>query len=166
MAPRRTGHSPLAQEVGDENVSIRSRGHARVRVRGPDPCPRLGGLGCRRHVYVNDNTTAVNTIGAFDRHADGTLTPMPGSPFEAGGFGSGKETVAQGALQLSSEGRYLLAVDDGSNQISVCGSSATVRSSRSLAARDRHRGRVHGEHVLTVVADLEPARRGLVVGER
>ena len=119
MAPRRTGHSPLAQEVGDENVSIRSRGHARVRVRGPDPCPRLGGLGCRRHVYVNDNTTAVNTIGAFDRHADGTLTPMPGSPFEAGGFGSGKETVAQGALQLSSEGRYLLAVDDGSNQISV-----------------------------------------------
>jgi 6-phosphogluconolactonase (cycloisomerase 2 family) len=70
-------------------------------------------------VYVNDNTTAVNTIGAFDRHADGTLTPMPGSPFEAGGFGSGKETVAQGALQLSSEGRYLLAVDDGSNQISV-----------------------------------------------
>ena len=30
------------------------------------------------HVYVNDNTTGVNTIGALDRHADGTLTPKPG----------------------------------------------------------------------------------------
>src|SRR4051794_983594 len=30
------------------------------------------------HVYVNDNTRGVNTIGAFDRHADGTLTPMRG----------------------------------------------------------------------------------------
>jgi 6-phosphogluconolactonase len=29
----------------------------------------------------------VNTIGAFDRHADGTLTPMPGSPFAAQGLG-------------------------------------------------------------------------------
>ena len=33
------------------------------------------------HVYVNDNTAGTNTIAGFDRHADGTLTPMPGSPF-------------------------------------------------------------------------------------
>ena len=34
------------------------------------------------HVYVNDNTVGTNTTGAFDRHADGTLTPRqdPGSP--------------------------------------------------------------------------------------
>jgi hypothetical protein len=30
------------------------------------------------HVYVDDNTAGTNTIGAFDRHADGTLTPSPG----------------------------------------------------------------------------------------
>jgi hypothetical protein len=30
------------------------------------------------HVYVNDNTRGVNTVGAFDRHADGTVTPMRG----------------------------------------------------------------------------------------
>ena len=30
-------------------------------------------------VFVNDNTTGTNTIGAFDRHADGTLTLL-GSP--------------------------------------------------------------------------------------
>jgi hypothetical protein len=29
------------------------------------------------HVYVNDNTGGENTIGAFDRHADGTLMAMP-----------------------------------------------------------------------------------------
>jgi 6-phosphogluconolactonase len=71
------------------------------------------------HVYVDDNTAGVNTIGAFDRHSDGGLTPMAGSPFAAGGAGSGTIIGSQGALQLSDDGRYLLAVDAGSNQISV-----------------------------------------------
>jgi hypothetical protein len=44
---------------------------------------------------------------------------MPGSPFAAGGVGIGKETVSRGALQLSSEGSYLLAVDAHGNQISA-----------------------------------------------
>lgn len=71
------------------------------------------------HVYVNDNTTGVNTIAAFDRHADGTLTALPGSPFAAGGAGTGAGIGSQGALQITSDGRYLLAVDAGSNEISV-----------------------------------------------
>ncbi len=71
------------------------------------------------HVYLDDNTAGTNTIGAFDRHADGSLTPMPGSPFPAGGAGTGAGLPSQGALQFSSDGRYLLAVDAGSSQISV-----------------------------------------------
>ncbi len=71
------------------------------------------------HVYVDDNTSGTNTIGAFDRHADGTLTPEPGSPFPAGGAGTGAGLASQGALQLSADGRFLLAVDAGSNQVSV-----------------------------------------------
>jgi 6-phosphogluconolactonase len=71
------------------------------------------------HVYVNANTGGVNTVAGFDRHANGTLTPMPGSPFAAGGVGTGTAIASQGALQQSSDGRYLLAVDAGSNQISV-----------------------------------------------
>jgi 6-phosphogluconolactonase len=71
------------------------------------------------HVYVNDNTAASNTIAAFDRHADGTLTPVPGSPFATGGAGTGMGIGSQGALQETANGRYLLAVDAGSNQISV-----------------------------------------------
>jgi hypothetical protein len=71
------------------------------------------------HVYVNDNTAPVNSVAGFDRHADGSLTAIPGSPFAVGGSGTGHPDASQGSLQLSADGRYLLAVDAGSNQISV-----------------------------------------------
>ena len=73
------------------------------------------------HVYVNDNTAGTNTISGYDRHADGSLTPLPGSPFVAGGSGTGTGLASQGAIQVSSDGRYVLAVDAGSDQISVLG---------------------------------------------
>jgi len=71
------------------------------------------------HVYVNDNTAGTNTIGAFDRHADGTLTPEPGSPFPAGGAGTGSGLASQGAIQFAAGGRFVIAVDAASNQLSV-----------------------------------------------
>jgi 6-phosphogluconolactonase (cycloisomerase 2 family) len=71
------------------------------------------------HLYVDDNTAGTNTIGAFDRHADGTLTPQAGSPFTAGGAGTGAGLASQGALQISPGRRFLIAADAGSNQISV-----------------------------------------------
>jgi len=71
------------------------------------------------HVYVNDNTAGTNTIGAFDRHADGSLTPEAGSPFVAGGAGTGAGLASQGAIQITPDGRFLIAVDAGSNQVSV-----------------------------------------------
>jgi 6-phosphogluconolactonase (cycloisomerase 2 family) len=71
------------------------------------------------HVYVNDNTAPVNTVAGFDRHADGSLTPITGSPFAVGGAGTGQADASQGSLQLSADGRYVVAVDAGSNQISV-----------------------------------------------
>lgn len=71
------------------------------------------------HVYVDDNTAGTNTIGAFNRLADGSLVPMHGSPVVAGGAGTGQSIGSQGALQVAGDGRYLLAVDAGSNQISV-----------------------------------------------
>jgi 6-phosphogluconolactonase len=80
------------------------------------------------HVYLNDNTAGANAIAAFDRHADGSLTPLSGSPFPAGGAGAGKGLASQGAIQLTGDGRYLLAVDAGSNQVSVL----AVRSDGSL----------------------------------
>jgi 6-phosphogluconolactonase len=85
------------------------------------------------HVYVNDNTAGANSIAAFDRHADGSLTPVPGSPFTTGGGGTGVVIGSQGALQSADRGRYLLAVDPGSNQISVL----RVREDGSLRALRR-----------------------------
>lgn len=86
-------------------------------VAGADELPRHSRV--VGHVYVNDNTAGTNTIAGFDQHADGALSPMAGSPFPAGGAGTGSIVGSQGALQITSDGRYLLAVDAGSNQISV-----------------------------------------------
>ncbi|MBV9414181.1 MAG: beta-propeller fold lactonase family protein [Solirubrobacterales bacterium] len=71
------------------------------------------------YVYVDDNTSGQNTVAAFARHQDGTLTPVAGSPFNAGGAGSGSGLASQGAVQVSSDGRYVIAVDPGSSQVSV-----------------------------------------------
>jgi 6-phosphogluconolactonase len=82
------------------------------------------------HVYVNDNTAGTNTIGAFDRHADGALTPEAGSPFSADGAGTGAGIGSQGSLQTAGHGRFLLAADAGSNQISVL----RIKANGTLAA--------------------------------
>ena len=71
------------------------------------------------YTYVNGNTATANTIDGFARHANGSVTPLPGSPFAAGGAGTGAGLASQGAIQATPDGRYLLAVDAGSNQISV-----------------------------------------------
>jgi 6-phosphogluconolactonase len=71
------------------------------------------------YTYVNDNTAGANTVAGFARHADGSLTSIPGSPFATGGAGLGAGLGSQGAIQAIRHGRYLLAVDAGSNQISV-----------------------------------------------
>jgi 6-phosphogluconolactonase len=55
----------------------------------------------------------------FDRHADGSLTPLPGSPFTAGRAGTGAGLASEGAVQIADGGRLLLAADAGSNQVSV-----------------------------------------------
>lgn len=78
-----------------------------------------GGSPVTGHVYVNDSTAGTNTIGAFDRHADGTLTPAPGSPFPAGGAGTGTGLASQGAIQFAAGGRFVIVADAGSNQLSV-----------------------------------------------
>ena len=71
------------------------------------------------YVYVNDNSATNNAVAGFRRHPDGSLTPLPGSPFTTGGAGTGTAIGSQGSLQPAFGGRYVLAVDAGSNQISV-----------------------------------------------
>jgi 6-phosphogluconolactonase len=80
---------------------------------GPGSSPVIG------HVYLDDNTAGTNTISGFDRHLDGSLTPLAGSPFVAGGAGTGAGLASEGAIQVANDGRNLIAVDAGSNQLSV-----------------------------------------------
>ena len=77
------------------------------------PSPVVG------YTYIDGNTATANTIDGYARHADGSLTALAGSPFAAGGAGLGTGLASQGAIQVTSDGRYLLAADAGSNQISV-----------------------------------------------
>jgi 6-phosphogluconolactonase len=71
------------------------------------------------HVYVDGNTAGANTVAGFTRNADGSLTPLPGSPFQVGGAGLAAGLPSQDAVKFADHGRYLLAVDPGSNQVSV-----------------------------------------------
>jgi len=77
------------------------------------------------HVYVNANTAGSNTVAGFAEHGDGHLTPLPGSPFSIGGAGTGTPIGSQGAIQVTDDGRYLIAVDAGSSQVSVARISGT-----------------------------------------
>ena len=71
------------------------------------------------YVYVNDNTPGTNTIAGFARHADASLTPLAHSPFVAGGAGTGASLASQGAIQITADGKFIVAADAGSNQVSV-----------------------------------------------
>ena len=111
------------------------------------------------HVYLDDNTAGSNTIAAFSRHADGTLTPLPGSPFTAGGVGSGAGLASQGSVQIADGGRLLLAADAGSNQVSVLriepGGSLSLASVVSSGGALPVSIAVHGS--LVYVANAGPA---------
>ncbi|HEV3310976.1 MAG TPA: beta-propeller fold lactonase family protein [Chloroflexota bacterium] len=71
------------------------------------------------HVYVNDNSATANTVSVFDRLSDGSLTQAAGSPVAIGGAGTGAPLGSQGAVQLTADKKFLLAVDAASNQVSV-----------------------------------------------
>lgn len=77
-------------------------------------------------VYVESNDPSGNAIFAFSRSPDGRLTPLPGSPYSAGGLGI-TPTFALGPfdsdqnLIVGNVGKhpYLFAVNGGSDSIAV-----------------------------------------------
>lgn len=68
-------------------------------------------------VYTLSNSAGTNRVLAFSRSANGDLTPAGG--FATGGQGTGAGLGSQGALALTDDGRWLLAVNAGSNELSV-----------------------------------------------
>jgi 6-phosphogluconolactonase len=74
-------------------------------------------------VYTLTNGAASNEVAIFNRAADGTLTAA--GAVSTGGQGNGGGLGSQGALTLSANHKWLLAVNAGSNDISVFAVSAS-----------------------------------------
>jgi 6-phosphogluconolactonase len=68
-------------------------------------------------VYTLSNDASANAVLVFDRAPDGTLAAA--GSVSTGGLGSGDGLGSQGALVLSDDGRWLLAVNAGSDDVSV-----------------------------------------------
>ncbi|MGH2637340.1 MAG: lactonase family protein [Actinomycetota bacterium] len=68
-------------------------------------------------VYTLSNDASSNAVLVFHRAPDGSLTPSGSDP--TGGLGSGDGLGSQGALVLSDDGRWLLGVNAGSDDLSV-----------------------------------------------
>lgn len=113
VSHRRSGTAAHAKDAKREDLHVLRRGKSGAVILGlaaaaavAVPASASASTGAHRadaspvagHVYVNDNTAGTNTIAAFERHADGTLTPEAGSPFPAGGAGAGAGLSSQGAI--------------------------------------------------------------------
>src|SRR5436190_20320295 len=68
-------------------------------------------------VYTLTNSPTGNAVVAFDRSVDGTLA-LQGT-FATGGTGTGAGLGSQGAVVLSHDNRQLVAVNAGSNSVSL-----------------------------------------------
>ncbi len=68
-------------------------------------------------IFTMDNAAAGNHILTYSRDADGSL--KADGTFATGGLGTGGGLASQGAVILSSNGRWLFACNAGSDEISV-----------------------------------------------
>lgn len=81
-------------------------------------------------VYTATNAAGGNSILAYDRGANGTL--QPAATYATGGTGTSNGLGNQGGVILTGDGRYLLVVNAGSNDVS----SFRVRGDGSLELLD------------------------------
>jgi 6-phosphogluconolactonase (cycloisomerase 2 family) len=68
-------------------------------------------------VYTETNAAAGNAVVVFGRHSSGRLSPL--ATYPTGGTGTGAGLGSQGAVTLTPDGRYLLAVNAGSNSVTA-----------------------------------------------
>ncbi|HEV2751859.1 MAG TPA: beta-propeller fold lactonase family protein [Gemmatimonadales bacterium] len=118
-----------------------------------------------RAVYTLTNQVAGNAVAVFTRAADGTLSPA--GTVATGGTGTGAGLGSQGAVALSSDGRWLFAVNAGSNDVSVLRMGA---HGLSLASRTASGGTlpisltVHGNVLYVLNAGGDGNISGFSVG--
>jgi 6-phosphogluconolactonase (cycloisomerase 2 family) len=84
-------------------------------------------------VYTNDDKFGPNTVSGFAVASNGTLTPVPGSPFATEGAGDGHDFLTTNQITVSNVGNFLFASNDISNDVSVF-SINTATGTLSLVA--------------------------------
>jgi len=88
-------------------------------------------------VYIIDNSASGNNVWVYARASNGLLTSV--GPVSTNGLGTGAGLASQGAVELTSNGHWLLVVDAGSNEISVFkvqGTTLTFESKASSQGTD------------------------------
>ncbi len=93
---------------------------------------RAAGVGA---VYTATNSVNGNAVVVFDRTSDGGLTYV--NAFATGGSGSGNGLGNQGGLALTADGKFVLAVNAGTNDVSVL---QTTNSGLALVDRKNSGG--------------------------
>lgn len=108
-------------------ISSGSAGHA-----GQDSMRDTDGV-----VYIASNSAAANEILVFDRNERGSLSFARAVP--TGGLGTGGGLGNQGGLVLSADGRWLVVVNAGSDDVSVfrANGSDLILASRTPAGGRR-----------------------------
>lgn len=94
-------------------VAIAVIGAAIAGAAGGGSASAAGAVGA---VYTLTNEAAGNRVAVFDRGADGALTAA--GTYATGGLGTGGGLGSQGAVILTDNDRFLLAVNAGSDDIS------------------------------------------------
>ena len=75
--------------------------------------------GQRTFVYTNNDVVAANSVSAFAAADNGTLTPVPGSPFLTGGKGKGSGLWVSNRIATANSKNYLYAANTGSDTVSA-----------------------------------------------
>ncbi|MEO5987307.1 MAG: FlgD immunoglobulin-like domain containing protein [Candidatus Eisenbacteria bacterium] len=124
------------------------------------------------YVESNDPRPGMNAILAYRRSADGSLSPLPGTPFLTGGAGVGDPTQALGPLDsdqeivVSDDHQMLFAVNSGSNTIAVF-DIASDGSLASVAGSPFPSGGINpvslglaGDKLYVVNKNMDPGQEG------
>jgi 6-phosphogluconolactonase (cycloisomerase 2 family) len=111
--------------------------------------PAAGAMADPGALYTQTNDPAGNVVQAFDRDAQGRVTPA--GTFSTGGVGLASLGNRQGAVELSDDESTVYAVNGGSNSVSVFDAGRGGLALESVAASggvapnsvDEHHGRVY-----------------------
>lgn len=116
-------------------------------------------------VYALTNQSGGNAVAVFARAADGSLSWQ--ANVATGGAGAGSGLGSQGALALSDDGRWLVAVNAGSNDLSafrVTGSGPELASRVASGGIRPISVTVHGDLVYVLNAGGDGNISGFTIG--